>query len=134
MDIAFQNPFPLWNDPANPLHKMLWGHLNLTIEMVNEAQLARSAKAKTSAEVARVMLDPALHSCQFWWASQRPMWDVNMVYRGLLEQREAMMNAYKAIASDDFDEHTKREFQLKFLASQKIQDMIVDLLVTDNKA
>lgn len=134
MDIEFQNPFPLWNDPGNPLHKMLWEHLNLTIEMVNEAQLAKSPKAKTSADVARVMLDPAMHSCQFWWASQRPMWDVNMVYRGLLEQREAMMNAYKAIVSDNFDDHTKREFQMKFLASQKIQDMIVDLLVTDNKS
>lgn len=133
MDIEFQNPFPLWNDPGNPLHRMLWEHLNLTIEMVNESQLARNAKAKTSAEVARVILDPAMHSCQFWWASHRPMWDVNMVYRGLLGQREAMMNAYKAIVSDDFSEQKKREFQMKFLASQKLQDMIVDLLVTDNR-
>ncbi|MSQ31996.1 MAG: hypothetical protein EXR59_01975 [Dehalococcoidia bacterium] len=133
-DIEFENPFPLWNDPGNPLHKLLWQHLNLTIEMVNESQLATKPKSKTSAEVGRVMLDPALHSCQFWWASQRPMWDVNMVYRGLLEQREAMMNAYKAIVTDDFDERTKHEYQLKFLASQKIQDMIVDLLVNDNRA
>lgn len=45
----------------------------------------------------RTLLDRALHSCQFWWASRRPMWDINMIQRGLDEQRAVVLNAAKAI-------------------------------------
>jgi len=27
-------------------------------------------------------LDEGLHSCQYWWASCRPWWDVGMIERG----------------------------------------------------
>jgi hypothetical protein len=132
MDIEFQNPFPLWNDPGNQLHKLLWEHLNLAIEMVEKAQSIAGGKSKAFAEISRAMLDPALHSCQFWWASQRPMWDINMVHRGIQEQQEALLNAYRAIVSSDCDELLKRECHYKFLAAQEIQDKIVEHLVSDN--
>ena len=34
---------------------------------------------------------------QFWWASRRPMFDLNMIERGLEEQRAVVINAMKAV-------------------------------------
>lgn len=52
-------------------------------------------------DVVSGLLDRALHSCQFWWASRRPMWDLNMVERGLAEQRAVALNAMKALTMSE---------------------------------
>src|SRR5207247_9653601 len=66
------------------------------------------------------LLDQSEHSCQFWWASRRPMWDVNMVHRGLMEQEEAVMNACRSVRLADCPEAVKDEYFYKFAATRDL--------------
>ncbi len=58
-DIKRNVPFPLWDDPLNLAHHLLWELTNLVLEHRNEL----------SPET-RPLLDKALNSCQFWWVAR----------------------------------------------------------------
>ncbi len=91
-------PYPLWQAPGNYIHKLQWEHVDLIGQLVETAlAVADNAVSKRHAEIARGLMDPALHSCQFWWASRRPHWDVNMIARGLDQQGGVVLNAFRAI-------------------------------------
>ncbi|HWI20787.1 MAG TPA: hypothetical protein VNT81_23695, partial [Vicinamibacterales bacterium] len=96
-DLTRGVPYPLWRDPANQVQALLWRHLQVCLELVDLAARTATADGRPYADIARGLLDRALHSCQFWWASRRPMWDLNMVERGLAEQRAVALNAMKAV-------------------------------------
>ena len=96
-DLARGVPYPLWNDPSNHVQMLLWRHLRACLELVELATRASTPEARSHVAIARGLLDRALHSCQFWWASRRPMWDLNMVERGLAEQRAVAINAMRAV-------------------------------------
>lgn len=97
-DLARGVPYPLWDDPANRVHALLWRHLRISLELVDLASRTNVPEGRAFVDIARGLLDRALHSCQFWWASRRPMWDLNMIERGLAEQRAVIINAMKAVA------------------------------------
>ena len=131
-DIKMGNFYPLWQDKNNPVHSMQWEHLDLTIDVEHKAaEVADSPLSLQFASTARTILDAALHSCQFWWASKRPMWNINMIYRGLTEQREVLLNAYKAITLSDCKPQVKREYYYRVVAGRHIYDRITDRLYTD---
>jgi hypothetical protein len=97
--------------------------------MVHKAQeSAHIPECKSFGSIARGLLDMAEHSCQFWWASRRPMWDINLVHLGLIDQWRAIVNAYRAIAHSDIGENTKREYYYKVVIAREIQSKITDLL------
>ncbi len=96
-DLARGVPYPLWNDPSNQVQALLWRHLHACSELVDLATRSAAPEGRPYVDIARGLLDRALHSCQFWWASRRPMWDLNMVERGLAEQRAVAINAMKAV-------------------------------------
>lgn len=131
-DIRMQNYYPLWKDKNNPVHTMQWEHLGLTMEVAcKAAEVADSAASREFATIARNTLDSALHSCQFWWASKKPMWDINMVYKGLELQREVLLNAYKAISVSGCKPEIKKDYYYKVVAARHIFDKITDYLYTD---
>jgi len=131
-DIKAQNYYPLWNDRNNLIHQLQWEHLDITINVARKAvELADNDTSRNFARIARSSLDAALHSCQFWWASKKPMWDVNMVYRGLNLQRGVLLNAYKAISTSNCDPSIKKEYYYKVVAARHIFDQITDRLYTD---
>ncbi len=131
-DIRAGNYYPLWKDRNNPVHAMQWDHLNLTIEVANRAfELADGQASRDFAGIARAKLDEALHSCQFWWASKRPMWDINMIYRGLTLQREVLLNAYKAIQLSNCPEALRKDYYYRVVAARHIFDQVTDYLYTD---
>ena len=129
-DIKAGNPYPLWDSPSNELHKLLWEHLNMTIEFVDEAgHNADNDASIKMAGIARELLDPALHSDQFWWASKRPHWEINMINRGLMLQQECLLNAYRAIRdSKNLDPDKKRNFHYRHLAAEYIVTKIHEQL------
>ncbi len=128
-DLGAGNPYPLWNDPGNSIHRLLWEHLNLCIDMVHRAQQwDRSGRSLHYARIARAMLDRAEHSCQFWWASRSGR-DPNLVHKGLMEQEEALFNAYNAVAKSDASEDRKRDSYYRLLAARNLRDRIKDLLL-----
>jgi predicted glycosyl hydrolase (DUF1957 family) len=70
------NPFPLWADKNNPVHKGLWKLANLSIKVVSRH------KSDNNYKTARDLLNKGLHSCQFWWASAWPWWHPDFVNMG----------------------------------------------------
>ncbi len=131
-DLASNNPYPLWDSPGNEIHRLQWQHLNICIGMVKKAKAcADTDAARDYANIARGLLDRALHSDQFWWASRRPWWEINLINKGLLEQEETLLNAYKAIKSSRLDKEKKEEYYYIFIAADHIRAKIFDLLFED---
>jgi alpha-amylase/alpha-mannosidase (GH57 family) len=131
-DIKMQNYYPLWDDKNNQVHQRQWEHLSITMDVARKAfELADNGTLSQFANIARATLDAALHSDQFWWASKKPMWDVNMVYRGLNLQREVLLNAYKAISLSNSKPEAKKEYYYKLVAARYLFDQITDMLYID---
>lgn len=128
-DIKNGNYYPLWLGNDIEIHGLQWEHVKICLEMVYKAQeVAISGDAKNYANISRMLLDRALHSCQFWWASRQPMWDVNLVNKGILMQDEVLLNAYKAVKMSACDEEIKREYYHKIVASGDLRNKIRDRL------
>jgi len=128
-DLTAGNPYPLWMDQSNEIHRLQWEHLAICLELTDKAiEVSDSDETERSASIARALLDRALHSCQFWWASRRPMWDVNLIHKGLLEQWQAIVNAYRAINLSQANEDVKREYYHRLVAARNLRDKIIDRL------
>ena len=126
-DIAAGNPYPLWKSPDNKIHRLQWEHMEIAMALVNKAvAVAKDNSAKQYADNARTLLDEALHSDQFWWASKRPWWDPNLIHRGLTKQREVILNSYKAISLSNCSPRIKKEYYYKVAAARDIAGKIVD--------
>lgn len=129
-DLAAGNPYPLWRDPGNRVHQLQWRMLDLAVDLVHRAEaVADNDRSRHHARIARHQLDQALHSCQFWWASRRPMWEVNMVHRGLQEQEQAILNATLAVRSCAANQEAQAEATYRFLAGRDLGARIVDQLL-----
>jgi alpha-amylase/alpha-mannosidase (GH57 family) len=128
-DMKDGNYYPLWRDKKNEVHRLQWEHLSICIELVNEAlQCVDNDESRQSATIARGLLDRAEHSCQMWWASNRPMWDINLIHMGLLDQLRAVVNAYRAINKSGACEETKREYYYRTVAARDIRNKLEDRL------
>lgn len=79
-DLERNKPFSRWKDKDNIIHKMQWELTNLAIEAVGKAD-----KNKPGYEMARISLDRSLHSDQYWWASAKPWWSIEMIEKGAKE-------------------------------------------------
>jgi hypothetical protein len=84
--------FILWRDPENPIHKLQWELVNFALETVNNYK----DKSTEQWEKARADLDMALASDQFWWASAKPWWSLEMIEQGAF--------SVKTVISDVGDE------------------------------
>ena len=121
-DLAENNPFPLWNAPGNTLHDQQWEYVDHCLHLVGAAQRhATTPEARKFADYAAERLEPGLHSCQFWWASRRPMWDVTMVHRGFLILNEVLLNASRSIAASSASDRTKSEARWRAAAAAEIR-------------
>ena len=125
-------PYPLWQAPGNYIHKLQWEHVDIMAQLVDTAlAVADGAVSKRHAEIARGLMDPALHSCQFWWASRRPHWDVNMISRGLGQQGGVVLNAFRAINLSSASEAIKRDAYYKVVATRDLRSKLHDQLFWD---
>jgi hypothetical protein len=128
-DMKDGNYYPLWQDKKNEVHRLQWEHLSICVELVNKAlQCADNEESRYSATIARGLLDRAEHSCQMWWASNRPMWDINLIHMGLLDQWRTVVNAYRAINKSGTSEETKREYYRRAVAARDIRSKLEDKL------
>ncbi|MBI2919199.1 MAG: hypothetical protein HYY01_14585 [Chloroflexi bacterium] len=128
-DIEAGVPYPLWAHNGNEVHRLQWEHMTLCLQLCSAAgQHADNEESKHFAGIARGLLDRALQSDQFWWASRRPMWDINLIHVGLIDQWRAMINAYRALNVSGASGETKRDHYYKAVAARDIRDKIVDRL------
>ncbi len=98
-DLEKNQPFSRWDDPDNEVHKLQWQLTNLAIKTVNSSKYQVKEpdggegalnKAQEQWLRSRKLLDRALHSDQYWWASARPWWSLEMIERGAKELLSAV--------------------------------------------
>ena len=124
-DLDHHNPFPLWKSPGNEVHELQWEYVDHCLSLVGAARKhANSPEAKKFAGMAFDRLEPALHSCQFWWASRRPMWDVTMIHRGLQLLAEVQLEASRAIVAGGAPPAAKREAAWRTAAANDLRERI----------
>jgi len=70
-DAFKKNPFSRWDDPENPIHQKQWELTNLVLKLVD----------KEGPEEQK-LVDPALYSDQYWWASAKPWWSLEEIEKG----------------------------------------------------
>src|SRR3989304_558431 len=92
-DLEKKVPLARWDDPDNEIHKMQWELTELAIKAVRDSKDPGKA---------REMLDRAIHSDQFWWASARPWWSLEMIERGAVELKEAVLATPDAAEERDW--------------------------------
>jgi alpha-amylase/alpha-mannosidase (GH57 family) len=74
-ELSKNNPYGLWHDPENPIHYWQWQLINRVINDVNQH------KKNPHFQHARHLLDQQLASDQFWWASAKPWWSLDIIQR-----------------------------------------------------
>lgn len=76
-DIAEGIQFISWDDPTNPIHALQWKLRDYVLE-----QFYKLPKEDPEYARLRGMLDIALASDQFFWASAKPWWSIEMIEEG----------------------------------------------------
>ena len=85
---------------------------------------ADSEISRQFAHLATEQFQPALHSCQFWWASRKPMWDVPMIHRGFQLLNAVALNAAKSIGEGSASERVKQEARWRMAAANEARTQI----------
>jgi hypothetical protein len=80
-DIKLGVQFYSWKNPRNKVHALQWKFLN---------HLILSAKKKKLSFVSEEVLDQALASDQFFWASGEPWWSIEMIEKGAWNTLQAL--------------------------------------------
>lgn len=86
-DLEQQTPFSRWNDETNPIHQMQWQLTNLAIESTRKL-----SQSDTAYPAVRHMLDQAIHSDQYWWASASPWWSIEMMEAGAKDLSDVILH------------------------------------------
>lgn len=129
-DLAARNPFPLWKAPGNKVHELQWEYVDHCVDLVAIARrYATTEESKKFADLAYRGLAPSLHSCQFWWASRRPMWDVSMIHRGLMLLSQVTLNASKSILAGSASEPVRKEASWRLAAANEIRHKLEEELI-----
>lgn len=88
-DVQKNTPFSRWDDPENPIHQKQWELTDLAI-----------ALSEKETEEGKHLLDQGLHSDQYWWASAKPWWSLEMIERGAFDLLTAIRHFKKSTAED----------------------------------
>lgn len=87
-DLAKKFPFARWDDSGNAIHRAEWQLTFLAIRSFARASAHASGYAR-----ARRLLDAAVHSDQYWWASAKPWWSLENIEAGAYD----LLTAIRAI-------------------------------------
>lgn len=82
-DLRENKPYARWQSDENTIQQRQWALTELAIKIGQ-----RSPDIKI-----RALLDRALHSDQYWWASARPWWSLEMIERGAFELRGVVLES-----------------------------------------
>lgn len=86
-DIAQGIQFLSWSDPENPIHKWQWEFTKTALEEVRAM-----SKNHPRFNHVRAKMDEALSSDQFFWASAKPWWSVEMIEIGAWRLLDVIRN------------------------------------------
>ncbi len=94
--------FILWRDPENPIHMLQWELTNLVLSKMHSYKDMTSVNFQS----AREKLDKAIASDQYWWASAKPWWSLEMIEQGAFALKDVIMTLYGA-SNDENDQIVK---------------------------
>ena len=94
-DLEQNTPFSRWKDEGNVIHSMQWELTYLAIESFKSLNNQDPVWPSV-----RLMLDRALHSDQYWWASASPWWSIEMIEAGAKDLKDVVLNNPAATAHD----------------------------------
>jgi predicted glycosyl hydrolase (DUF1957 family) len=121
-DLRAGNPYPLWRAPGNRVHALQWELVEHCTELARTAaRYADGGDSQLFAQLAAETLEPALHSCQFWWASRRPMWDVPMVHRGSRLLADVALYASRSLKLGRAPVETKQQLGWRLSATTELR-------------
>lgn len=103
-DLLNKTPFSRWHNPKNPIHTKQWQLNSLAIKEVNKISRTKKFYPKV-----RKMLDQAMHSDQYWWASAQPWWSIEMIEGGAKELMDTILAI--STASKKTKEKAKKLYQ-----------------------
>lgn len=86
-DVKRKTPYSRWYAKDNPIQMKQWQLTNLALKLMKE---------NPSQKKPRVLLDQALHSDQYWWASAQPWWSIEMIEAGAKDFTNTI-HAFKGI-------------------------------------
>lgn len=86
-DIKRGEPYARWKRQDNEIQNNQWGLTNLAIDV---------SSREPENESIRSMLDQAVHSDQYWWASARPWWSLEMIERGAYDLKQVVLDSPKS--------------------------------------
>lgn len=86
-DMERGEPYARWNRKDNEIQKYQWELTNLAVDVAGRT---------SEDEAVRSALDMAVHSDQYWWASARPWWSLEMIERGAHELKQIVTGSSKA--------------------------------------
>lgn len=90
-DVTRGKIFPRWENPRNKIHGLQWKLTRLAIGSVTTT--SRDLRLTNNWKRARKLLDQALQSDQYWWASHNPCWHPLMVERGARMLKDVILTS-----------------------------------------
>ncbi|MFC1662540.1 hypothetical protein ACFL04_00015 [Patescibacteria group bacterium] len=141
-DIQAGSPYVLWYNHDNTIHMLQWPLTYLISHLVHQAE----AQDDKDAGDAHGLLDAALASDQYWWASAQPWWSKEIVIRETKElldvikdlktvsdtDRKQAHNLYdmiireverwqsEGIAQERAEEYRQRTQETKYMGGKKV--------------
>lgn len=125
-DQARSEPMSRWHSPSNDIHLLQWSLTNLAIE-----QAARADAGHPDFAHARHLLDHALHSDQYWWASAKPWWSLEMIERGAHDLLQATL-AMPGVSLEDIDKARKLYLDIITTGFRWQREGMVEALVNEH--
>ena len=101
-DFAENIPYILWQNPKNPIHQKQWLLVNQVMKLVARAEKEKDPHFTFSQQ----LLDKALASDQFWWASMRPWWSQEIIIREA-EELAHVLGPLKTVSIEELNETQK---------------------------
>lgn len=86
-DLKENTPFSRWKSGDNVIQQWQWELTDLAVEIANRQPVGKEI---------RKMLDESLHSDQYWWASAKPWWSLEMIERGAHELKSLISKSKNA--------------------------------------
>jgi len=84
-DVERRTPYSRWFNKHNEIHQKQWQLTNMAIGLVNQMNTKNKKYRKV-----RDLLDRALHSDQYWWASAQPWWSLEIIEAGAKELKDVI--------------------------------------------
>lgn len=90
-DMERGEPYARWSRSDNGIQNAQWELTNLAIKV---------SERTPENEAIRSALDKAVHSDQYWWASARPWWSLEMIERGAFELKKIILDSPKTLPEE----------------------------------